>query len=629
MTLLKENYVFLNNIDFSSEKIKKLNSSNTIIFSMNFKVHQYLESLSIKHEIGENILDQEDLNFIFDKTVSLYRWYEHDLISNELKFNEKNIFSMMDDAEFHTYLITKLYELRIIQKILKNHTPNTIYASNQIIEFIKKIINKKITFIEIEKSIMESMVYDKIELKFNLGKIPISFKISQKNYIKIKSIVENFVCTINDLWFVPSKSKESILLLEFNPSVYSELLLELSKNDKQIILLNNRRSAIWNLNSISILKKSNSKVVNLDNLLNRKELKNIRNHIPKFQRILDNLLINKKINNIFLIDEISFWDEIKFELISTFKKRLEWYLKLICASKKFLDNSNIHTILSLNVIGETEKLILKQISKPINSILLEHAFANYTNQISRYDILNNYGIFPDKIAVWGNVQKNYLSNKHNIPDDKIITCGSPRHDTFFKQTSFQNNSDEKIILLCPRPIIEVTANHNTQMYIKYENNLKKIVSHLNSVNNYKLIVKLHPGNIEHNHLIKNIINKINPDITIYHSKQIQNLIQKSDLVLVISPDGFDPSTVILESIILKKPIINFVLDEKFYDFSYEKFNAVISISEKNNLKDIIFKIFNDPTFKNKLLNNGNLFLNDYLSNHGTASEILAKQIIKL
>ena len=42
-----------------------------------------------------------------------------------------------------------------------------------------------------------------------------------------------------------SKLQETILLLEINPSVYSELLLELSKSDKQVVLLNNRRSAIW------------------------------------------------------------------------------------------------------------------------------------------------------------------------------------------------------------------------------------------------------------------------------------------------------------------------------------------------------------------------------------------------
>ena len=627
--VLEENYVFLNDIDFSIEKITQLDLSKTSIYSMNFKVHQYLESLSIEHKIAEDVLDEIDLNLIFDKTVSSYRWYDHHSISQKLQFNDTNILGMMDDAEFHTFLIIKLYEIRIIQKILKNKVPNRIYANKEIINFIKKIINTKTEFVEIKTSIKETMVYNKIEIKFNLGTIPFSFKISRNYYLKIKSIIENIVCTSNNLWVDLSKLQETILLLEINPSVYSELLLELSKSDKQVVLLNNRRSAIWNLNSISILKKSNSKVLSLDHILNKKELQNIYDHESKFQKILDGILIDERMAELFLIDKITFWDEIKFELINTFKHRLQWYMKLICASKKFIDNCNIHTVLSLNVIGETEKSILNQISKPTNSVMLEHAFANYTNEISRYDILSNYTIFPDKIAVWGNVQKNYLTNTHNIPDNKIIVCGSPRHDSFFKSSSISITSKEKIILLCPRPIVEPAARHHTRMYIKYEYNLRKIISELNKIKNCKLIVKLHPGNIDHNNLIKNIVNEINPNIIVFHTKSIHELIIQSNLVLVLSPDGFDPSTVILESIILKKPIINFILDEKFYNFSFDQYNAVISITENDDMKKIILNILDDTKFRNNLISNGKIFLDDYLSNHQHAAKTLAKKLLKL
>ena len=627
--VLQDNYVFLNDIDFSTEKIMQLDLSKTSIYSMNFKVHQYLESLSIPHKIAEDILDETDLNLIFDKTVSSYRWYDHHLISQKLQFNDRNILGMMDDAEFHTFLIIKLYEIRIIQKILKNKVVNKIYANKEIINFIKKIINTKTEFVEIKTSIKETMVYNKIEIKFNLGTIPFSFKISRNYYLKIKSIIENIVCTSNNLWVDMSKLQETILLLEINPSVYSELLLELSKSDKQVVLLNNRRSATWNLNSISILKKSNSKVLSLDHILNKKELQCIYDHESKFQKILDDILIDERMNELFLIDEITFWDEIKFELINTFKHRLQWYMKLICASKKFIDNCDIHTVLSLNVIGETEKSILNQISKPTNSVMLEHAFANYTNEISRYDILSNYTIFPDKIAVWGNVQKNYLSNTHNIPDNKIIVCGSPRHDSFFKLSSTSITSKEKIILLCPRPIVEPAARHHTRMYIKYEYNLRKIISELNKIKNCKLIVKLHPGNIDHNNLIKNIVNEINPNIIVFHTKSIRELIIQSNLVLVLSPDGFDPSTVILESIILKKPIINFILDEKFYNFSFDQYNAVISITKNDDVGKIVLNIFNDSKFRNNLISNGTIFLDNYLSNHQHAAKTLAKKLLKL
>ena len=626
---MEENYIFLNNTDFSQKELMQLDLSNSIIYSMNFKVHEYLESLSIKHEISEDVLDEIDFNLIFDKTVKMYRWYDHSLISQKLQFNDTNILSMMDDAEFHAFLISKLYDFQIIQKILKNKTPNKIFANKEIINLIKKVFNKKIDLIEFGNSNKKIMYYNKIEIKFNLGKIPISFKISRNYYIKLKSIIENIVCTTNNLWLDMSKLKESILLLEINPSAYSELLLQLSKSDKQIILFNNRRPAIWNLNSISILKKSNAKILSLDHILDKKELQNIYNQENEYQKILNDLLIDETISDIFLIDGISFWDEIKFELINTFRHRLQWYMKLILASKKFISNSDINSVLSLNVIGETEKFILNKISKTTTSVMLEHGFANYTNEISRYDILSSYTLFPDKIAVWGNVQKNYLSNTHNIPDDRIIICGSPRHESFFKLSLNSSKNKEKIILFCPRPITEHMGKHNTRMYMEYGSSLKKIINQLNQIKNYKVIVKLHPAYNTHNDLIKKIINKIDSNIIIFHSKKIDELIIKSDLVVVLSPDGFDPSTVLLESIILQKPIINFVIDENFYDFSYERHNAVISITKKNNLKEIVCNILNDLEFKNKLIENGKNFLDDYLSNHKIAAEILAKKLVKL
>ena len=626
---MEENYIFLNNTDFSQKELMQLDLSNSIIYSMNFKVHEYLESLSIKHEISEDVLDEIDFNLIFDKTVKMYRWYDHSLISQKLQFNDTNILSMMDDAEFHAFLISKLYDFQIIQKILKNKTPNKIFANKEIINLIKKVFNKKIDLIEFGNSNKKIMYYNKIEIKFNLGKIPISFKISRNYYIKLKSIIENIVCTTNNLWLDMSKLKESILLLEINPSAYSELLLQLSKSDKQIILFNNRRPAIWNLNSISILKKSNAKILSLDHILDKKELQNIYNQENEYQKILNDLLIDETISDIFLIDGISFWDEIKFELINTFRHRLQWYMKLILASKKFISNSDINSVLSLNVIGETEKFILNKISKTTTSVMLEHGFANYTNEISRYDILSSYTLFPDKIAVWGNVQKNYLSNTHNIPDDRIIISGSPRHESFFKLSLNSSKNKEKIILFCPRPITEHMGKHNTRMYMEYGSSLKKIINQLNQIKNYKVIVKLHPAYNTHNDLIKKIINKIDSNIIIFHSKKIDELIIKSDLVVVLSPDGFDPSTVLLESIILQKPIINFVIDENFYDFSYERHNAVISITKKNNLKEIVCNILNDLEFKNKLIENGKKFLDDYLSNHKIAAEILAKKLVKL
>jgi len=69
--------------------------------------------------------------------------------------------------------------------------------------------------------------------------------------------------------------------------------------------------------------------------------------------------------------------------------------------------------------------------------------------------------------------------------------------------------------------------------------------------------------------------------------------------------------------------------EKEIIFSYEKNNAVISITENENFMEILTKIFTNSEFKNKIRENGKKFLNEYLNNHGIASESLAAQLVKL
>ena len=86
---------------------------------------------------------------------------------------------------------------------------------------------------------------------------PISIYISKKTYSKIKNIYENTLCNLFNLWFNITGQKKGFLLLEFNPATYQQFLMSLDKTNKPIILLNRRRSAIWNKESLKIIKKCN------------------------------------------------------------------------------------------------------------------------------------------------------------------------------------------------------------------------------------------------------------------------------------------------------------------------------------------------------------------------------------
>ena len=104
---------------------------------MNYTVHKFLEDLSIEHIIADNILDENDEKLVFDKTVSLYDWYNQNDIFQKMEFQGINLLGVLDDTEFHIFMISKLCEIITLQKILKNKSPKKIVAEKQIIELIK------------------------------------------------------------------------------------------------------------------------------------------------------------------------------------------------------------------------------------------------------------------------------------------------------------------------------------------------------------------------------------------------------------------------------------------------------------------------------------------------------------
>jgi len=97
---------------------------------MNYQVHKILEKSLIEHEIAEEILEENDINEIFDKVVCLYDWYNLIPNNEKLKFEGINVLGLMDTAEFHIFLMKKLYELSIIHKILKKEKPKKIITNS-------------------------------------------------------------------------------------------------------------------------------------------------------------------------------------------------------------------------------------------------------------------------------------------------------------------------------------------------------------------------------------------------------------------------------------------------------------------------------------------------------------------
>jgi len=593
------------------------------IFSLNYDVHNFLKENEISHNIGEEFLNEDELNAIFDKTVSLYNWYDE--IEGKIPvYNKINIFSLLDTNEFHEFILNNIYKFYLIKKIIINLKPKKIIANSKIIKIIHNFNFNSLELNIFSNDKEEKMVYDNIPIKFDIAKIPISFSISRNFFKTSKKLFENIICSFNNLWHNSFKYKNIVLLLEFNPSQFNNLFSEFSKKNINVVIFNNRKPAVWNKKSISILKKNNAKVLNFSKLIStfkKNQLLEIEDHIISE---IKSLFQTSKLEKIFSFNNDSFWPLIKNDLEKTFTTRISEYVSLIYVTKKFLNESSIKCIMSLNAMGETEKTVLSLKTDNIPSIVLEHAFANHLPEISRYDTGSSYSSFPDKIAVWGPIQKQYLINQHKINENRIIECGSPKHDSFLEKKEIHINS-KKSILICPRPIIAYAGHKSSNFYKKYCDILKKILKSFD-YDDFEILVKLHPGIDSHNDILKNEIKKLSSKIKIHQLTPIEDLIQISTFVINVSPEGFDPSTIIMESMLLKKPVVNIILDDNIIQFDFVKQNALINLNSSDDFNYYFKKLLSDNNFYNNIVNNSQIFLNQYLANIGNASSNLVQHI---
>ena len=621
------NTIFLVSSVTELEIIDTINLQSVKVFSFNTKTHRVLDKNNIPHEIADDYLSKSDKLKIFDLTVSYYNWYDNKEFSDIFDFKGINLLGLLDTAEFHQHIIECLFDFLTIKRIIEKEKPREIITSTKFSNILKSLIQKKEIILTIHDSTStQHLAWDKIQIKFNIGSHPISFYLTRSRFLKIKNILETVLCNTLNLWY-DYKLKKSILLLEFNPSTYKDLLTNLGKLDQDIILINRRRPAIWNLDSIKTLYKSKCKILNVNNMLDSVTKNKIELITREYLQKLDELFSKDNIFlNLFLCEGYSFWPSIKDTLVTAYQNRISEYILFLYSAQKLFEKVDISCIVSLNVVGETEKIILAVNKNRSLSIMMEHGFANYNHDITRFDVLSNYSLFPDKIAVWGDIQKKYLIEHRKFDENKILKVGSPRHDIFFNRKKKLIQNKHKIILLTIVPITQTTGQSDTNLHVKFELFVNELCRIIKKISDVKLIVKLHPGQTEHNSEIIELLNNIDSDIPVYQLTPILNLIEQCDIMININPESCDTSTVIMEGLIMRKPIITAFLDNLYHEIEFVKYNATISVSDHTNLEKIIYDILYDENTQKKLKTNSEVHLKKYLTNHGVASKRFSEML---
>jgi hypothetical protein len=623
---LTQKIIFLSSIsDLNVIPEDLLQENDMKIFSFDFNVHEELNIKKIKHEIADNLLTLDERLNLFDKIKELESWHSN-FFTDDFNLEKINLLKIFDRNELLTYILLQLINFKIIKKILEKEKPIEIIATTRMSKIIQLIIKKnKIKTKFFENRSKDDLFWDKVTAKYNLGGIPLTFSLSRKKYLKLKSIFETLSRFYYNFWYKFNNTKKNtILFLEFNPQLFSKLFHEMKNYDGNVILINQRRSAISTKKSIEVIKQSNCKILKLDDVLNKHEKSQIPSLVDQYSKKIHNLWDNSEIfSNIFQIDGYDIWDSIKDVMIRTYSERLFYYISLILSAKKIINTLNIKCIVSLNESGETEKAIIETNNKKFPTILLEHGFIERIPKTKRFDLLSEHINFNDKILVWGESKKHWLVNEYDVDPKRIIVNGSPRHDDYFLSRLENKKNKEKILLLAPNPINDIHGQSNTNLKIEFNEIIKKIFEIIKTFDNVKIIVKLHPIQLPHNEEIKLLIRNFDSSIPIYLWTPVIDTINSVDAVLVLTPEIHATPTMLLESMILGKPTMNIYFDKTVPEFEHIKNNAVFTMTNHDNLEDNLKKFLFDDNFQNTLQNHADNFVNQFMSNPGTASEKFA------
>ena len=607
---------FLKNFE---EKFKGKIENDALVYPLDYKSLNILKNNKIKFNLIDNFLNDNDRKELFQTCRNI--WNEFTNISKkELEYNNFNVLQAIDRNEIQEYLM-ELYSISlVIKKIIDKFSPEVIFAPKSIIEIIKQQ-EYNIKLIEFYDDQEGELSFDYVNIRKKIGIIKINSKISRSQFKTIKKFLQIFnkiAYWNNDF----NNNLKKILLLEFDPELYENLIIQIKKCGYVPVLVNFRKPAISSIASLNSLKRTQSVIFNPKMLgINENELNTtIKKICPKIINFI-------KQNNDFLefnIYELKLSSIIKKQIIRILEERLDEYIRQINYFK-FLDKRNdVVSSISLNLSGETEKIFSK-IKKNTPLILLQHGFSNYHDFNSYSDTLDDYDLLREKIAVWGNSVQDYLISNSNIQKNNIIISGSPRHDDF--EPSKKTNTIKKRIVITPRPLIMHVEGTKLELHLRYEKVLKDIILYLKKFDGVEIVFKLHPQQNPHNEIIKSIIRDLDPEIPILQDESIKKILENSYLLINISPDNLDVSTVVFESMLMNTPIVNIRLQKNSWIYDFEKTEAVLTFDYDSNYQIKMSELITDEKKYNEQVGKLEKFLEFYLVNRKCASENLIKSLL--
>ena len=595
--------VFLLESKSDYEKIKKQKDDNFQIITFNFELHNIFKKKSIQHIISDEFLSQNELLSIQNNALSLSDWYIENEIKEYISYKGVNLGSLIQ-GEFINTLVNFLKRFLECSNIIKKYNSDTIFFSSGIIFEIMKQFSvnvKKISNVHDEKLFFP---LDSLKIKTSIGikNYSTEINISQNIFKKLKKITEKTSSMISKR---SDKNAKTILISEFNTLIYESLFLKMPEFKLNFVFFNRRQPTIWNLKSLSVIKKSKVIIENETTLMNKKIKGDIQNGKKVVEKNIDNLFKNNIFfKSFFSINGNSFWAPFSSYFINYFKKRSSENIKEIELVIELLEKFSFVATLIHSEAGPNEKIIL-QLSKKkkIVNFLLQHGLIN--DSLEGYEHNVHRGVIPiesEQSIVWGKINQDYF--KHiGISADRVHTLGTPIYDDLNIEKI--DNKEDYVLLATSGPtkedVFDLTIN-TIEKNIETIKTICKVVTKYNK----KLIIKLHPSPDEFDPT--QIVKEINPEIKIVKTGKISQLIKNSSIVVVI-----DESSAIIDAHLLGKPVLSVAVKAEEYGIpTVLKNNSCIMTNRESFDKDF-FRVMNDKVHRETIIENGKKSTQNYIS----------------
>ena len=593
-----------------TEILELQKNTNLKIISMNYSSHKILEDNKIQHILSDDFLTDEERTKIQNQAYKLSDWSRNSLISNYLLYEGINLGSLikLECINIFVNFIKKFFEF---YKISKENPECNFYCSKESKEILENF-TKKILVLKSINNVQNFSPIDSLKVKhsFRIKNFHFEINFSKKLFTSIKLIIESITNFLINSKPLKSKSK-CMLFSEFNTINLRHFL---NQNEYPFVLYNRRQPAIWNKQTLSIIKNSKAIIENQNTLISKTIKENSLASFKKFENHIDELFDNNSIfTDIFKIENMSFWHLIRENFIELIKSRTKQNIFEIELAKKLFEKYNFSGVIINNDVGPHER-ILSQLAKRKNIpiFLNQHGLIFDTDDAFERN-LHGGVISPesDFSFVWGEIDEKYRLSS-GIEKNKIVKIGCSTFDNI-ETTVPAFNEKDYVVLATQSPTDENIFDLSPKIRQKNIDTIKYVCKLITELN-LDLVIKIHPDPNEFNP--SKIAHEINPKIRVIQNTDFASVIKNAKFVIVI-----DFSTIMLDCYLLKKPIISLNVKNKHTLPTGLKNNSCL-YTELNNLEETIKKL-DDPNVFEKKIQDGLDSASQYLSFINSGSQQLS------